>query len=433
MNINKNKFKKIFCITPLVLSFGLSSCSSVKIENIDALYDKNYMISSNESSEISKITVSINFEYYTYANNLDSINLNKHSGTAWIYHNGTNDYYYLATNLHVANILSFANKTMQSYDSEKDQFTSINYGEIVSSSIMFVSPRILNDIEDQKKENYYVENNLLSTVYTNIPKIIYTTVNDSEYNQVFNSKYYSKNGNSYSGVTDIAILQYYLPKNKDYYVNNLLQRNTLTGQSTSFNETDYSDFEQWISQTKEIVVFKEVLSDNTAYNNKFYMGGFPSKTLSTQNPNSISWQSFSDFNANSLITKQFQYPWNIYNENENLNTHPTPIAFFGDKSNINDENTYNFLSVGKEIFFYAKSYPGASGSPIVTKINNKLQIVGIYWGTVKFQINGTNRELGVANLFANNNAGKKFNITTNIDKKIQQENQKLSDMVLYNK
>lgn len=411
----KFRFLSLSLLTPICLVFPLVSCSaSYKnnpslYENDNILNESKYNYISEESKEIQKITLSISFQYKTHP---DDINYYSHSGTAWIFKKD-NDNYYLATNMHVANILTFENKTFTSLETGKVE----QYDKIISSSIRFIPPN--TKYKDDSNKDIYI-NQQLEHIYVEKPEIVYTTVEDEEFNKNFPDKVYGaiyqNTSEMFNNISDIAILKYYLPKNEQYY------KNIAYKYSESPNISGISPFIEWLNmyETSKISIFDDnydTLSEKVKYTSKFYMGGFPTVKFDTSINEEIIWMGFSNFQMNPLITRDFEYSWNVYKTFKN-GTNPYPISYFNESSNLDNIETYNYVSASRQAYFYAHSLNGSSGSPIVMKIGDNLKIIGIYWGTVVFNIDGKSVKMGVADIFSTDSKGKKFNLINNINKKI---------------
>ncbi len=422
------KIKNILLILPISLVFPLVACSSNKLKDNPSLYDMEDVEKSQynyrgkitddiSTDELLKFTVSIGFEFL---NNVQK-EIRVQNGTAWIFKQGKNEDFYLATNLHVANILSF---------DDDQQLENDLFNKIQSSSITFVPSKIYS--KSPNKKNYF-SGNELRKIYVEKPSIVYTTTTDKDYNSLFSdkvygtiktfdsstSKYKEESSELLQGVTDIAILKYYLPyketsKPKEYY-KNISSKNE--------NDSHINDFIGWLHDAKNLNI--KILDKNfddyikelkiSKYDIEFYMGGFPKDS---KNSNELSWRGFSSFKLNPLITSNYENSFDIYKK-WTKGTNPEPIKYWDKKtSNQKQFNTYNYVSAGKEGFFYSFSDKGASGSPIIAKLNNKLYVVGIYWGVANFSINGVERKLGSADFFSSNSHNKKFNLITNINQKI---------------
>lgn len=424
-------FKYLFSFVSIAATIGLTTSCSHAVKQSDSLYNKDYNVNSQESYEISKITLSLSFyveRYLTTSTSNNEKEIIKQSGTGWVFKANSSNFY-IATNVHVANILTFENKTVKMLDESTALDNTSRYGKILGSSVKVVKPSVINSTN-----NSYFETNQLSEVFVSTPSIIYTTINDAEYNAAFPEKVNGRTSYGvakYTPITDIAILKYSFLKNTEYYVNNYntyiknkeesisgssdnSDNNTnKTMMSSSANLSDISEFLQWLnnysSSTISIMNNFDSYSDYDKYTFNYYMGGFPNYRKNSLEQD-ISWLSFSNFNMNKTITDTFQYSWDKY-QSDSASDLSVPISYYVDAGN------QQFISAGKEGYFFANSYSGSSGSAIVAKINNKLYIVGIYWGTITFNVNGIIRTLGVCD-FLDSSKNKKFNIVDSINKKI---------------
>ncbi|MCF0217755.1 MAG: hypothetical protein HUJ42_01780 [Malacoplasma sp.] len=431
----------------------------------------NYNTTSDASYWISQRTFSLlfNFKSSTTPQNDASIV----AGTGWIYSADKNtNTFYVATNLHVANILSFVNNDVTSYDEDNNQYESVHYDSITSYLGLALGLT--------KDSNAY--NNQITYIKVNNPSVVYTTTNDASFNNTFNStdngttytqQYYGKS-DSYSasfsnnspsststspfsgtslsyptfsdttpfyGASDIAILKYTIdPNNLSFF--ELTNNNSLIVNSQHY----LNKFSEWITNyfNNPTVVYKEDVENlQLNANSRFYMGGYPSYDISTNNANpsngtdSISWLSFSDFDWQiypRMGQSYFYSSADWYQPNSTWSDNETPIAFYGtstmDATASTDYTHYNYMSVGLLSLLGADSFSGASGSPIVIQTGDgSFEIVGIYWGSISFssqsnssygQYSNNSLTYGTMNWFATNNYSlndKKisYNLTTAID------------------
>lgn len=415
----------------ILLPVVLTSCSNQTNTNDSSTSnDSNSggsVKSSNELEQITNMTLSLNFVFDATTNGQKATYIQ--SGTGWVYDiDKENNNFYIATNLHVANILSFENKTITSVESTNTGVAEekTKYGSIVSSYLRFV-PLSLSS-----KSTTYYDNSVLENVYVDKPTIVYTTTTDETYNSVFNDKVYGLASYSYfvqeptvkqyQAITDIAILKYHLPVESDYYLkhsSNIVQTAIMTTNSVK----DFIKWIYWNRNEKTVTVYTgyidSIVDSSDNKNRKFYMGGFPAHDQS--GGENISWLGFSEFTINWAINSYFQYPWTQYASSSNVNSLSTPIAFYNSSSNENDSTSHNFISAGRQGLFTADSYHGASGSPILSYVDGKLQIVGIYWGSITASVNGTSVTSGVGDFFNSKGGGKSFNLTDSISKAIQND------------
>lgn len=377
----------------------------------------------NEMQSIANMTVSLNFAYRT--GDTTSGSMYVQSGTGWIYDvdYSKNDYY-IATNLHVANILSFENKTIQQTEATNTgfQLKSTTYQNIVSSYLRFV-PLNLSSTNDT-----YYDTSLLENVYVQKPTVVYTTTSDSQYNNLFGKVYGISSSTSlsstyttkqYQAATDIAILKYHLPLNNSYYSSNTSTH--LSGISSTPNMIN--DFIMWLRSYKannQITLYDQPIDNLIGKQDvQFYMGGFPAHNKAGKQE--ITWTGFNAFSLQTQPTSVFQYPWNLYANDTNKSQLTTPIAFYNSSSKTGDETTYNFISAGRQGLFNASSYPGSSGSALVAKVDGSLKIVGIYWGAITTSTVGTQitNTYGIGNFLNSTGGNKTFNLNDNIHKAIE--------------
>lgn len=425
------KITSLFLLVPLGFVFPLTACSSTTLKDDPNLYhnstnlnESQYNYESDITKRIRNMTVSVGFEYVEKNETATKPSYSsyiRNNGTAWIYNvkdvtnpNETSKTYdfYFATNLHVVKVLSFNNQIDP--DTNKTN-------EIFAYSITFAK---LNSTPNTK--NDYLSQNQLGTVYVSEPSIAYTTVNDDSYNSLFKNKLYGQeNGNfipGFQAMSDIAILKYTITEDEKYFKDNVDKTNTFItenfcnpeGFKKNYNSIDVNDFLMWLKsyQVNLIPVLQTNFGDfeNKKYSFSYYMGGFPAqKDFGIEE---ITWRGFSNFKLNPVITSQNENAYQIYTKEKSGN--PSPIYFKSKNYDINQPYTYKFVSAGKEGYFYAHSNNGASGSPVVVIIDSKPYIVGIYWGVTVFEINGTQRYLGVCDFLSDNNSHKTNNTTFNI-------------------
>lgn len=476
------KIKKLFSTTTFVALFFLSSCSIQKVDDTN-LYQQNwhssqYKKTSEPSKLISQMSLSIKLTYeikkednVSYEDS-NIIRFSNNIGTAWVYDvDEKNDNFYLATNLHVANVLSLQNKKIKILNEDKKE-KIVEYGNVVSSIIGF---NVIEKVQNSK-DNSTFSNNDLNFIYTEIPVLVYATPLDENYNseyEKFSKSVIEKINNGKKGyskdlidikdgsvfdfkpMSEIAILKYKLPKKISYYENLINNRKNKNGNISDRLVTNESvenkinifddlngntigakNFLIWIDNyykniRKNISILDspiDSISKKQRYNLNLYMGGFPDLDPS-DNSSDLVWQSFSDFKIHKLATEKFEYSWKLDILKNHKKDNPPPIPFFvNKKSDLDDFNSYSFLNGGREIYFYAYSSEGASGSPILAYIENSLKIIGIYWGKVSIS-NSKNeiKDIGVGNVFVSNtgdlniNIIKAINNVISLDKNVNKE------------
>ncbi len=377
------KILKYFFISVFSIGFifSLSSCSST---SDDELYEKNYYTETSESELIKQRSLRLIF-------NVADKTI---SGTGWIW-SKSGDYYYVATNLHVANSISFINNTF--INGNNDKINDYSNIKNFSSAISYATS--LNSITPE----FSVDN----------PVIIYTTLMDNDYDLSLNgdSRQYYINENSYYGVTDICILRYYFPTNENNFSDEIKK-----------TESSYNNFiKNWINNFDEDKI--QILDDQLNLSNySFYSGGFPKQN------NSIEWKPVSNFTFNKKVTDSFSPLYSTLNKpNNDLSGSSTLITFIDHNYRQNSEitdNYYseqwytNYLNVSYTGYFYGHSDEGASGSMLVAKKNEQLYIVGIYWGISNFEMNNKDiKSLGSFDIFVN----EKYNIVKGVNNLIEQD------------
>ena len=132
------RIKPLFFVFPLVGAISLSSCSSStdndKYYVGQGVMDSQYNHSSEITDTLKKMTVSLGFEYHKNNSDVIKKDIQKVSGTGWIYKIDGNDYYF-ATNLHVASSYSF-----KATVSNNDKQSSSLFNYMISTSIKFIPP-----------------------------------------------------------------------------------------------------------------------------------------------------------------------------------------------------------------------------------------------------------------------------------------------------
>lgn len=362
------------------------------------LYDANgnplaYNKSSSATNWISHRTVSLLFQYAYSENNVSTPILNSSSpyqaGTGWIYQaDQSSNTFYIATNLHVANILSFIGKSnVRSF--EGSSLVTRTYSNTANSFI---------GITTSGSNNSKYSNDIVYFPVTT-PTVTFTTTTDSEFKNKFNStdkQYYGISGSrsytKYNGAQDIAVLKYQIDPSS------LTTSGTMTNKSTNINQSTknryLNTFKDWISNYFEnpTNIYSGNVEDlDNLKNRNLYMAGFPSYNRSSGSQGSslsdISWIAFSGFSTYGDI----QFPAKTFSSSMGEPYLPVsyPIAFYND-SNNSDYMNYNYVSIGIQSMINASSYAGSSGSPVVIQDSNgSFQIAGIYWGEISSSTDST--------------------------------------------
>ncbi|MDE5949813.1 MAG: DUF31 family protein [Malacoplasma sp.] len=443
---NKNKLWMSIAVASSVVGacligyaiYTITSNSTVVNENPTGNNSNNqnksdYTFSSPASYWISERTLSLRFVFKTNAT-MGTGSSSVQSGTGWIYEADQNsNTFYIATNLHVANIVSFNNNEVISY--ETNGYSADKY--VLQYAYVGLDFNVNSEKNDFSNDVYYFK--------TSLPEIVYTTTTDSNYNNLFNNsqqKYWGvgQNGNkqNFPGATDIAILKYVI--NPDISTEVFSNRDQ---DDVKINKNFYIEkFKNWISNyfDNPTKVYKEYVDNikDELLSGYLYMGGFPSKPDAFENPTStenISWLSFSNFKIIDNDSFSGFISSASFYENEKQYESNVPIAFYSN-SNKSDYTKYNYLSIGYLSLIEADSFSGASGSPIVINHNGEYEIAGIYWGSISFQETikntGETYTYGAMNWFATNsydlnsssssviNKKVQYNLTTEIDKKISE-------------
>ncbi|MDE5774862.1 MAG: hypothetical protein K2H51_00840, partial [Malacoplasma sp.] len=251
-------FKRIFVVTFLTgFIFPLTSCSQV---NEKELYEKNYYVETQETELIKQRSLELIF-------NVSNTTI---SGTGWVW-SKKGDYYYIATNLHVAKYITYPKNIFINDIGKVEDYSRI---ETFTSKI-----------------NYSISSNSIANeISVANPIIVYSTLMDNQYNQIMNGdlpQYYINN-NSYYGISDICILRYYFPTNENAFSDEIKS-----------NLSTYKNFiRDWISNfdQNQIQIYDGDVIDLSNY--AFYSGGFPKKVKE----NKIEWEPLSDFALNKKVT-----------------------------------------------------------------------------------------------------------------------------------
>lgn len=327
-------------------------------------------------------------------------------GTGWIINKEKNsNIYYVATNLHVAAILTYENQNVWTYEASKgDSDSTTNYGSLAQSLVGYIT-------------NYDYQNNTykFSTITVPKPTIAYITAMDSNWNNLkygtatrlaypsyvsSTSKDTSKT-NTYSLESDFAILKYDFSNLSSATAEDVNDLNVVKQPNTS---ADVQNFESWLStyNNSPTEFLTQAMTYKTMGNNdwekwKFAMGGFPASTGSdssdssdsdssgsiNKNYSNVVWKEFVGFTADSytsIYANGIGSPSNVQNSNEAA----SPIVYYGSGNNISSTNTNpwdgGYVNGAYGAMLGASSDPGSSGSMLITQINNQFYVAGIYWG-----------------------------------------------------
>lgn len=369
------------------------------------------------AKKISEKTVSINFIYTSKSDNENEIKIYTSSGTGWIYDiDESKNNFYIATNLHVAKFASYNNKKINN-NQMNENFAS--FDKLLLSYINFVPLNYLNN--DNKN---LVEKNNLGTVFTSIPEVVYTTINDENFNNQFTKPIYGLKGKNefsqYKGVADFAILKFNFPQTNQSYSDKEEWLNRNSNFPVRENkDNDIKNFIDWLNNAKKsnetIKVSSQYYDDIKSKIKGYYMAGFPFH----EKTKAISWQNYSDFERiQSDDLEFFEKSWE-YSQNINQTNKLPPITYFDNfKSKENDFTSFNFINVARHLYFNVSSFSGASGSPLIADVDGNLEVIGIYWGTVDFL---NNKKYGAIDVFNNNFYGKKYSLFESVNKTIEND------------
>lgn len=375
---------------------------------------------------ISERTLSLRFSYTVTSSNGSKSSYYEY-GTGWVYYaDESTNTFYIATNLHVAGIVSLVNKTV------KDVLTtsSFPWGQRTStitqtytdlSSYVGFAQNLTGEEDNSAQIAYYSVDN---------PEIVYTTVTDESFNSTFNStsnQYYGVLGNSlygFDGISDIAILKYTLNPTSsttvDFSNYNYYKLTTPTSSEAITN------FKNWISTyfdnpTKIYRGYMENISSE--YTSSLSMAGYPAYNIETKQSSSsgtIAWLPYSNFSIHTTYSPISE----IGLKSQSQTYYSEPIKYMPDSKTTSSSVSDNYyMSIGLLSEITADSYSGASGSAVVanfgTSLNPDYQIVGIYWGAITYS---SSVSYGAMTWFATNNYSisssdiVSYNLTNTMDK-----------------
>lgn len=330
------------------------------------------------------------------------------SGTGWIINKEKNsDFYYIATNLHVAAMLTYENHNVWSYEDE----SATSYGNIQQSLVGYNS--------------YYNENNNtyhLSMITVPKPTIVYITANDTSWNNLGYPKVSgetSKPGSSaeYSLESDFAILKY------DF--SNLLSSSISNNPN---RQTDEDNFKSWLSayNNNPTKFLNKPIQDVSNWQNlRYSMGGFPASESS-----SSSLTAYENINYSNNVWREFtNFSISLYSDNSGMGSaynvknsgksNNDPIVYVGSEkqsTGLTTEKIYDngYINGAYGAQLTASSAPGSSGSMVITYINQEPYVVGIYWGSTTWTATDSNKKTssvtyGAMDLLNTNTNGGTYN------------------------
>lgn len=418
------------------ISFLVYSIVSKNNQNSgsSSITSSRYNKSSPATKWISERTLSLRFSYSVRYNNSFKTSSYYEYGTGWVYSaDESTNTFYIATNLHVAGIVSLIDKNVNEYKKNTNSsFSNSNYITAhysnLNSWVGFAQDLGGDEVNSSEIPYYKVSN----------PQIVYTTMMDDSFNNTFNSgnsySYYGNidgNFNTFKGISDIAILKYELNPNTSVSFDNY---SSLKIKPISTSNA-ISNFKDWIKTYFEnpTKVYKEDMENlPSSAKGDLSMAGYPSYNILTGQSNNdgiIAWLPFSDFDI-----------YSTYSPVEKNDGQNSPIEYIPSNVQMNSNGTYDirdsyYMSIGLLSELNADSYAGASGSPIVanlgTKENPDYEIVGIYWGAITYQYqDDQEKSYGTMTWFATNGSSNNFNenllskkysynLTTTIDKNIE--------------
>ncbi|BAC44631.1 conserved hypothetical protein [Malacoplasma penetrans HF-2] len=487
----KNFFKKLIVAGSIsALVVGGVAAVSFSIANIitsrstskdDVKTGEQTSLSYNTSSSanywISQRTVSLLFGYsYSSSSNgfpLPSRNESgSTAGTGWIYQaDQSSNTFYIATNLHVANILSFLGHSVTSYSEESSSYVTNTYSTSNFQAYVGIAIGLTENVN-----NY---SNTIAYFPVSKPEVVYTTTSDSNFNNLFNKtistssansqnsasakNYYgvgrsTTNGQSlaekFYGAVDIAVLKYTINPNT-YTTSSGIRSNQNDNLDSSSKSTYITTFKDWISTyfNNPTTIYTDYIDQLSSLSTqKLYMAGFPAYNSQTHDTGSslsdITWLGFSDFtvatsvngSSNSSLST-LNYDGNEYLSNNSSSYLNSPIAFYSSSSSdsssgsstTNDYTDYNYISIGVSSYLEASSFSGSSGSPVVIQDSNgSFKIAGIYWGGVYFGSSSSSYKKGIMTWFSTNSyklgsSTISYNLTTYISSAISSSSPSTSE------
>lgn len=313
------------------------------------------------------------------------------SGTGWIINKDKNDdIYYVATNLHVAAALTYANNNVWNYE----QNSETQYGDLLQSLVGYST-------------NYNYQNNTytLNMITVPEPTIVYTTAMDSNWSALgygqATGEAYEPASNSYTYTTyqydmesDFAILKY-------DFRNASLSGNSITAAINPNKSSEIDTFESWLNTYDSNPTMFLTDSIQNYSNLKFSMGGYPAASnddsnnsandaddndaislYQNDNYSGAEWKEFIDFTGNPYSSSYGIGTASSVQATSKIKS-STPIVYV-DKTNITPNSTNpwdgGYVNGAYGYQLGESSQPGSSGSMLVTQINDKYYVVGIYWG-----------------------------------------------------
>lgn len=392
-NSKSNKKKKIigwtaFGVGSVILVGAVAGISYYLLTPTDNSW-------SGANEYISSRSLSLQFLYDTSGDGTTSSSSLAGGGTGWILNKDLNDeVYYVATNLHVAALLTYQNKEVYNYESG----TSTLYGTIIQSLVGYVNPTSDSSSSDMN----------MITVPT--PTVVYTPYNDSNWTSTYPNTitglytYRNSAGNittgstySYNTTADFAILRY------DF--TNLITASASISSTDSSSSAilpnttdDVNNFSNWLNNYKQnpTQFLNSAIQDVSDWQNlKYSMGGFPAShgTSASYGGNSnyvnASWTSYANINSTNNMISESTYGNAGYDytvsANQTRSRYKSPIVYVDDATTSSDGfYSLGYINIAYNMFLESSSASGASGSLIVTYYNNQPYVVGIYWGEITF-------------------------------------------------
>lgn len=324
------------------------------------------------------------------------------SGTGWIFNKIKNKHiYYIATNLHVVAPLSylgygfFENKPVRNGNGTIEYKREYSDWRRISLTATYVG--FLDETSFKKETNYNINTNL-NFVQVENPKVIFANI-DTVSNR--RGEYY---------YTDFAILRFDFSN----FFNTISLANSTLRQFTNW----------LIAYNQNPTSFATTPVDDQKFlNYRYYIGGFPAtknKKTSRLNISETQWIAFSNVPIivaeNKPLVTSYNLPKKDYeNFLQRLENTPNNISYLKDGwfyQNLKNTALKGLVDIN--------SLPGASGSAVVTKIDGKFQVIGIYWGAYIVSDNNiidtlTNQknqlyEIGVFDFLNVNNQAGQYNI-----------------------
>lgn len=392
----KNKVSLIFSASLLVLSLPiiLTSCSlfETNVKNPNKTpWDSNSPnnndnINNDNSSSlnspevmdkmqfISERSFSLKFTSYT--------SKNIGYGTGWIFakDNSNIDTYYIATNLHVASFIAnsgkssyqlIRNESLNTYQyrlSTNTTFNEIHFGQMLTNKNGDIYAGTTNANASLQETQY------IQKVNINNVSVAYTTFDMFNNMQLFN-KFNVYNDEYVKNATqDLAILKVDFSKRE--YINNFRTKTDVIKKSLDAYDRNPTKF-----------------AKNYDYrNDKITIAGFPADKGSGKWTSSINMISNDIFQGLQLDRSL----WSAFIEkNLNMDDVKRNYSLLNNISYITD-NYASQMNVSLQVLFNNLDLQGGSSGSMA--INEKNEVVGIYWGSYNYS-NGA--KLGAIDVFKN--------------------------------